>query len=131
MSRLLSVAFIAMLLVFVQHFGGVVEGYLKPVVTPANLTRIEPAESRWSLIWSNSERLRDCSFEGIEWRIGEPGASSLIDLVFLERSKVRPSGVFDFGPWKLHATREQIEERSFAIVRHRCHFLWLTKTTFY
>ncbi|URF48407.1 hypothetical protein M8007_09055 [Dinoroseobacter shibae] len=120
-----------MVLLFAKQVGGYVEGRLFPVTRDTQLTRIEQSDPGWSMIWGHSVRQRQCSFVRLEWRIGTPSHYSVIDVVFLEGSKVRGDGIFEFGPWKLHASQDQIENRSFATVVHSCHPLWNTETHFF
>lgn len=131
MSRVLISVFPGMLTLFGSVFGGQIEGRVFPVVRDTQVTRIEAEGTTRSLVWGSSRRLRDCSFVRLEWRIGIPVHYTVIDLMFLEGSKVRHGSIFDFGPWQLHATPEQLAYRSFAKIVHRCHPFWLTETSFY
>lgn len=131
MSKVVIAVFAGMLGLFVLHFGGIVEGRVFPVTRDTELMRIEPDGVNRSLVWGRSVRQRECSFVRLEWRIGSPHHYAVIDVEFLESSKVRGGGVFEFGPWRLHATEAQITGRSFATAVHRCHPFWLTETRFY
>ena len=131
MSKILIVALVGISLWFAISIGGVIEGKFYPVVKPADIQRVEPAGDVSTRIWGRAVRLRNCSFQRLEWRLGTEAAFSVVDLDFEESSKVRNSGRFQFGPWRLHLTPDQLSERSYAIVFHRCHRLWLTQTRFY
>ena len=118
-------------MLFVQAFGGTVEGYFFPVANNPQITRIEREDEGWTRIWGVADRLRSCSFNRLEWRLGSADAFAVVDLVFEEGTKVRGDGTFSFGPWLLHITPDQLRNRSYAIVFHRCHPFWLTQTRFY
>jgi hypothetical protein len=120
-----------MVSLFFGAFGGRIEGWVLPVVRDTTLTRIAADGVGGSLIWGHTVRQRECVFVRLEWRVGTPAHYAVVDLRSLDGSKVRRGNVFAFGPWKLHATPEQLVHRSFATAVHRCHPLWLTETAFY
>jgi hypothetical protein len=111
--------------------GGGVEGRFFPVVANTHIIHSIPVGETSSRIWGEADRIRNCSFERIEWRLGTPRRSSLAAVKFEETAKVRDTGKFEFGPWRIALTPEQIHKRSYAVVFHRCHPLWLTETRFY
>lgn len=107
-----------------------VEGRLFPVVKRAQITSVEAQGETRSVIYGTSSRLRECDFHSVDFFLGTPEASARVDLEFLEASKNRPGGGFEFGPWLVQLTPDQFP-RAFAIVKHRCHPLWLTESLFY
>ena len=131
MAKSLMAVFFGMLLLFASYFGGQIEGRFFPVIDKTVVTHVERDIENRSLVWGHAMQLRDCSFVRLEWRIGTPAHYAAIDVVFLDVAELRPDGVFDFGPWKLHATPDQVMKRSFATVVHRCHPLWNTETVFW
>ncbi|WP_224823552.1 hypothetical protein [Cognatishimia sp. MH4019] len=131
MVKILVISLFLSVAVFLRSVGGYVEGYLFPVVTPGQIERIDFVDGISVRIWGNSARLRQCQFNRLEWRLGDRHAYSVVDLAFEESAKVRASGDFSFGPWRLHLTQKQLRERSYAWVYHRCHWLWLTRSRFY
>lgn len=131
MPKVLIAALIGVFIWFLQLVGGEVEGRFSPVVAPAYIERVEPVGRVSTRIWGWAAKLRTCSFNRLEWRLGDGRSYALVDLEFEEGSKVRGDGRFHFGPWRLHLTPEQLFERSYAVVYHRCHWLWLTRTRFY
>lgn len=109
----------------------IIEGRFFPVTGRMVIEQVQPEGEYRTRIWGEIEKRRDCSFERIEFHLGTPGHSSIVDLDFEEASRVRSAGLFGFGPWLLHLSREQLYSRAFAYVYHRCHPLWLTRTTLY
>ena len=113
--------------VFITAFGGRIEGKIWPAASPAVIERIERAGEFRVRIWGHSSRLRNCSFEGLEWRVGSASHNAGVAVEFEESSKARPEGGFSFGPWVLHLTETQLTDNSFAVVLHRCHPFGLQK----
>lgn len=131
MTRVLIGASALLTIMFINAVGGRVEGYLFPVVMPGIIERFEPVGETSTRIWGRSARLRDCSFDQLVWFLGDDDHSARADLVFEEGTKVRGDGTFSFGPWVVQLTPEQLQDRSYAVVYHRCHIFWLTETRFY
>tara|TARA_Y100000296_G_scaffold72628_1_gene89189 strand:- start:905 stop:1333 length:429 start_codon:yes stop_codon:yes gene_type:complete len=127
----LILAFLVTVLNFAPGPLGRFEGRLFPVVRDVQLKVVGPVNAAYTRISGTFEKARDCEFQKIEFRLGKPGASVLLDLEFEEGSKVRPEGVHQWGPWVLHATPAQIENNVFALVYHDCHGLFPTITRFY
>ena len=121
----------AALWAMVATFGGRVEGYFFPVTSQVSIIQTEVINPVQTRFWGELKRERQCAFESLEWRLGELGSSSRADLVFEEGAKVRGSGLEEFGPWVVQLTPDQLLNRSFAVVRHRCHPFWITVTIFY
>jgi hypothetical protein len=131
MSRLVIFALALLFAMLVQSFGGKIEGAIWPVVRVAEITRAEAVSETRTRFWGASERLRRCSLERFEWRLGTPDASAPADLEFEDGAAVRVVGPFTFGPWVVQLTPDQLFRRSFATAYHRCHIFWLTETRFY
>jgi len=121
----------AALWAIVTTFGGRIEGHYFPVTRQVSILKADRVNAVQTRFWGELKRERQCEFESIEWRLGEIGSSARADLVFEEGAKVRGSGLEEFGPWVVQLTREQLLDRSFAVVRHRCHPFWVTETIFY
>lgn len=112
-------------------YGGKVEGKVFPVVGSAQFLQMRPANAASTRFWGEFERYRHCSFERLEWYLGDDKAASRADLVFEEGAKIRGTGQEEFGPWVVQLTPDQLANRSYAVVYHRCHAFWLTETRFY
>lgn len=107
------------------------EGDSYPVVTPATITRIEPAGDNYTRIWGHARKLRDCpAFLRIQWDTVSAIGASRSQVYFEDRATVRPTGDFSFGPWVVHMTPEQLG-RSRAYVYHQCHPGWPTRSLFW
>jgi len=113
-------------------FGPDIEGRLFPVVVSTELTKITEEDETHSMIYGTSRKIRKCSFYKMEWYYGSPrGENVLVPLEVMERSRIRDNGEFTFGPWMLNLDKELARKESFAIVYHRCHPFWMTKTHFW
>lgn len=129
-----NVSILALAGVFIALFyplAPVVEGRIFPVVTGTEINRTEGGGDGSTRIWGVSDRRRDCRFVGLEWRLGNRERYSVIAVTFEEGNKVRDAGGFSFGPWLVTLTPAQISENSYAVARHRCHWLWDTESQFY
>lgn len=109
------------------------EGTFYPVVVRTQITRVEEtADGLASDLWGRARKLRDCTFMGLEWYYTtSDGRSTLVPMDVRESSKVREPGWMSFGPWRVTLSREQVRENSYALVKHRCHPIWLTETHFW
>lgn len=112
-------------------YGGRVEGQFFPVVSMAQIDNAEQASSVSTRIWGRFHRLRDCTFEGLHFYVGVPGAAARAGLRFEEPSQVREPGSAEFGPWVVQLTPTQLERGSYAVAYHRCHPFWVTETRFW
>lgn len=131
MRGVFYVAMTFSVVVLANTYGGAIEGRFYPVISKAEIDRVEEVNSVSSRIWGRFDRLRDCSFQGLHFFLGEPGSSARVDLVFEEPAQVREPGSAEFGPWRVQLTHDQIENRAYAIAYHRCHPFWITETRFY
>ena len=108
------------------------EGQRWPVVELAQISRIEVVSPYASRVWLESEKLRGCSYDNIEWFLGEQeGEAARVPVTFEEKSKIRGPGPLSLGPWLVALPPEQIMDNSFAFVNHNCHVFWQTKSLFY
>ena len=109
----------------------IVEGSLLPVSTPARLDTVLPEGLYRSRIWGHAEKKRECSFKRLEWfyapRLGLPVVAPV---KFLAGTKSRGNGTFDFGPWVVDVSEDQIEE-SYAYAFHSCHPFWEVRSLFF
>lgn len=131
MTKTLIAACAVVSLAFALANGGRIEGYLFPVVTMGEIIAFEPVGETSTRFWGRSARLRHCHFDHLVWYLAEGHVATYADLVFEEGPKVRGGGRFAFGPWLVQLTPEQLLDRSYAVVYHRCHLFWLTETRFY
>ena len=84
-------------------------------------------------LFGDSEQVRACHFEHIEWFIGnqDNGLRSRMQVLFLDRDKLRHQQQFDYGPWAMRIDKRNLRHGSFAEVYHDCHALFPTVTRFY
>ncbi len=131
MTKILIGALALVTMFFVFASGGRIEGYLFPVASRGEILRHVAVGETSTRIWGQAARLRDCSFDHLVWFLGDDHDNARADLVFEEGTRLRGGGSFTFGPWLVQLTPDQLLSRSYAIVYHRCHPLWLTETRFY
>lgn len=106
-----------------------VEGYLYPVTGQAAFTRVEDVRPGYTIIEGQLEKRRPCDFDAIAVYLGSiTGGGARARITFLESAKTRPTGSFEFGPWEVQLTSEQLLTNSYAVVTHQCHALWPTRT---
>lgn len=130
MKSLFFVVMGAMVVSIFGVYGGKVEGRIAPVVVDAEITRMEAVGETATRFWGSFEKARDCQFDSIAFYLGAEGDGPRADFVFEEAAETRAPGAENFGPWLVQLTPDQLRNRSFAIVYHRCHPLWLTETRF-
>ena len=131
MTKVLIGALALVTAMFVNAVGGRVEGHLFPVVSHAEISDLQAVGETRSRVWGHASRLRQCSFDHLVWFLGDENDNARADVVFEEGTKARGQGAFSFGPWLVQLRPQQLRDRSFAVVYHRCHPFWLTETRFY
>ncbi len=125
------IALASLSILFANAQIGNLEGRLYPVTSRATITHIDAVDATHVRVWGRATRLRDCSFEGLRWYYGTRKNRVLVAMTFEEGTRLRPTGQMDFGPWLIQLTPAQLQNRSFAVATHRCHWLWRTRTVFY
>ena len=132
LNRFLESWILVVLCLAALAVGPTVEGTIYPVTTDTKIGHMVPAGKIATRILSGEfEKVRDCSFEDIEWRYSVGGRDVVAQVNFEEGVKVRGEGLHTFGPWYVDIPMDQVKERSRVFAYHRCHWLWLTKTRFY
>lgn len=107
-----------------------VEGALWPVIVGTDITKTHEAGDE-TLFYGRATQVRSCGFDRMEWFLDDGHNFSRVDVTMLETGKIRRPGGFAFGPWSVRLSRADLRQRTYAIVYHRCHPLWLTATKFY
>ena len=104
------------------------EGRLFPVTKPMQIAEVVPDGMNGVQIRGTIEKIRDCAFVEVRFFLGTPKARAQVQVQFLEESRVRERGQFEFGPWYVQLTPEQLRGEWFAYALHRCHWGWETRT---
>ena len=114
-----------------------IEQNLYPVTTPVELIQVEEIDADNTLVWVRFEKLRGCQYLGLSWFQGdlETGATR-VRLSFGkpdtdQSDTTRPEGIQIAGPWKVGMSKADLLNNSYAMLSHRCHPLWISKTQFY
>jgi hypothetical protein len=113
------------------------EGRMFPVVAGTDVTRAVshqkgvPDIEGQTVFYGVAKKLRNCSFDRIEWWLEKDGIASRVSVIFYDAAVIRRAGEFRFGPWGVQMRRKDLMENSWATVYHRCHRLYLTATHFY
>lgn len=109
-----------------------VEGRLFPVVSRSVLRDITPTGQVVSAIRGETVKRRNCDFVSINWFLGKPGQpSARVSVDFMDGTRVRALGPYEFGPWKVAIPADIIASGSYAIAIHSCHPFWNTESMFY
>lgn len=127
---LIKFALALMTSLYVYTFTGQIEGYILPVVNDTEITRIEPVGRFYSRVWGSSNRIRECDFAGLEWEFNAAPRSVAVSVVFEEGTVIREQGRFDFGPWLIHLSPNQLRF-STAFALHECHPFFTTRSVFW
>ena len=114
--------------------GSAYEGRLFPVVAKLEIISIAQAEGDQSSIFVRFKKRRDCKYLGISWynKTGETLRRVTVDLKPNRGSDAtRPVGQHVAGPWVVDMPPENIRERSYVVLTHQCHPLYITTTIIY
>lgn len=113
---------------------GSIEGWLFPVVSEVVLSDPRPAPPpAYRHAWhGEAEKLRECSFVGMEWFLGSRnGLRASVVSGFTDPPEVRGQGGLVFSGILVSLDPAEIEA-SHADVIHQCPWRpWLTRTPFY
>jgi hypothetical protein len=113
------------------------EGRIFPVLAGSDITRaistVEglPNIKGQTIFYGKARKLRMCDFERIEWWVMDGGMATRVDVTMYARGKPRGEDGISFGPWGVMLTKEELLEKSWAIVWSKCHPFFLTATKFY
>jgi hypothetical protein len=116
--------------------GQAYEGRIWPVITDVRITSIEAVEGG-SLVTFEFDKVRGCSYVGMEWYRGEQATGfsrARLDLRpqgLVPTGASRPQGVQSAGPWFIGLPPDEVHNNSFALIHYRCHPLYDTTTLFY
>lgn len=117
----------------IASLGPSLEGRYWPVtdIDRTGFTKYVRENQVKTLVRGVSWRIRKCDFHAIEWFHATSLGQSRVDVELLEKSKVRPTGYMEWGPWFIHMVPDDLVQSSKVWVYHTCHPLWKTKTLFY
>lgn len=107
------------------------ESVYYPVVSQMHITKSERTYDNGTLIEGTYVRNRECIFKAVEWYLQTGDLDIAIPLERAPRDTNLPPGRYAFGPWKIFANQDELKERAYAVVYHRCHPLYLTKSYIY
>lgn len=105
------------------------EGRYWPVTERMAITEDVEIGDNWTTISGTMTKLRDCEFVEMRWFYGTPDARSSVQYRIEEGAKVRKKGAFNFGPWsvqlsiedlKSYQTADGYRSASYAEVYHDC-----------
>ena len=131
-----TVAILSVLYVFFT-VGPALESRFLPVLGKMEITSVKPLSPSSSLVTTRFQKLRDCEYMGIAWYYGsQSGIFSRVSMVPIRdpddtSSPSRPIGDQRAGPWRVAIPAEQVRDKSFVQVFHRCSPFWVTMTMFY
>lgn len=122
-----------------MSFAPYIEQRINPVIKSPAVVSTLVQETRFSSrVSGHTYRLRDCAFRGLEWYFGtrESGRAAGVQVEFLEKPKIRPTGRMDFGPWIVHVPVDALTKNTYADAKHQCYFFgiplpWISVTKFY
>lgn len=101
-----------------------------PVVTDVTIDKIEAVDSG-SLFWGTYKKQRNCSFDHVDWWYIDTNVDVRIPLDIRKTPKSRSLGTFEYGPWWVPLTKEELLNKSRSAVVHVCHSGWKTISPFW
>ena len=108
-----------------------VHGMIAPVVTPIEIHKIASTADGGSVIEAEAEKLRDCSYRGVEWFLGPPGANVPVVAAFTDPPQVRRPGFLYWEGLSVGIPPAQVTGLSRGYVLHECGYPWLVRSLFY
>jgi hypothetical protein len=132
-----ALLYAALTIAFIPAFvaiGARYEGRLFPVVAKLEIISIEKVDGDQSSVFVKFNKLRDCKYLGISWynKSGETLRRVAVNLNPEQGSdSTRPVGQHISGPWTVDIPPEHIRKRSYVVLTHQCHPLYITTTIIY
>lgn len=118
-------AWIGMFLVG-KNIPGSIEGHLRPVVSEFKITETNVVLNGTEF-YGTFYKGRECSFVDLTGQIQKNNITTDIDVVFLDKERVRTQGAQEFGPWFVKL--DQLELNSMKLIAtHDCHIAYNTVT---
>lgn len=118
--------------------GPTIETRMFPVVSKLTiLSAIPGPDPNTTQIEVAFDKLRDCEYIGLSWYHSPRGKPFERVPVMLMRKPSdnsdpnRPLGYQQAGPWVIGVAPSELRTNSFAILSHRCHQWWLSRTEFF
>ena len=126
-------AVLATLIAFpvVLSTAGTIETLYFPVINSFTIDNSLVTGDNATVIEGTLDRNRNCKFIAVGWFLRKGDVDVAIPIERVPRSPNRPIGTYRFGPWKLFASRQEIEDNGYAVVYHRCHPLYVTESYIY
>lgn len=109
-----------------------------PVVSKLTILDARADEDGNTVLDAEFTKIRNCEYLGLAWFRALPGGMGFervpVEIMRQENdtsSPNRPTGTQRAGPWIVHMTPDDLRNRSFSRLMHRCHGLWVTTTDFF
>jgi hypothetical protein len=133
----MALTFVIVLLL-VYSVGPLIETRLFPVVGKLQILTMTDDPQGNTVVDVAFDKRRDCEYVGLAWFRGRHDS----ELGFMRVAVVtraasdtsnpnRPTGRQQAGPWTIAVPPAEIASNSFAVLYHRCHPFWITRTEFY
>lgn len=96
---------------------------LGPAVSTTTVHSVLPDGAFAATARGRATKYRDCTFVSVNWYLGDETTGTKVRVDFLEPSRDRDEGQFDWGPWRIHMLPTDIP-RSTAYTLHQCPVWW-------
>lgn len=110
---------------------GVVEGEISPVIVNFKITKVVDDRAGSTLIWGTFDRVRDCPYEKLLFRVGDADFSEAVEARVWGTHNKHLLGPNTYGPWQVFMDQDTLLHQSQAAVEHSCHIGWNTTTQLY
>lgn len=107
---------------------GALEGRLNPVIRDFRITSIAETADGATVIYAEGTKARSCALRDVDWSLVNEGLDSAVGFDNREIQRVNRPGTIKMGPWVVYASKQEVLERGRAVIVHRCHWTFLTRT---
>jgi hypothetical protein len=121
------------ILIWAAPIFGKIEGAIFPVLDPRLTIAAYHDHNAGTRVDGWAVKVRNCDYvdDSLQWWLGSPESAVSAPVVLLDPPQLRTTGRTEWEGIVIGLSPKQIERRSYATVRHRCHALWETQTIFY
>lgn len=104
-----------------------------PVISKIDYVQTDDTGDNKVLVWGKVSKNRDCEFENISFYKKTRWGDEVVQSQRLTPRQYTsaPKGDYDFGPYKVNMTRQELESTSLIKFVHDCHPIYLTESIVY
>lgn len=107
---------------------GALEGRAVPVISGFHIISADETPDGATVIRAEGIKTRSCALRGVDWSLTSDELESAVGFDNREIQRVNRTGIVRVGPWVVYASKDELLGSGRAVIVHRCHPMFLTRT---